>query len=185
MIFVIFAMLELFCQVLAPLQPHRVWRQRRGGRRYRGDWGSKNWPGKIIFLVWHRWNIVKWNAVKVNWKLILIYSQTEQAGAEQLVGHKANTRMPTDGLTNSISRFFLNSISYDLYNCGFNLVFFSWTSLLSFLRKTDHFSEDYKQVLLKRLIIIVIMVLRASFQITTQAVREREMSTNRNEVKRG
>ena len=92
-------------------------------------------------------------------------------------GHKANTRMPTDGLTNSISRFLLNSISYGLYNCGLNLVFFSWTPLLSFLRKTDHFSEDYKQVLLK--IIIVFMVLRASFQIATQAVREREMSTNR------
>ena len=94
-------------------------------------------------------------------------------------GQKANTRMPTDGLTNSISRFLLNSISYGLYNCGLNLVFFSWTPLLSFLRKTDHFSEDYKQVLLKRLIIIVIMVLRASFQNATQAVREREMSTNR------
>ena len=92
-------------------------------------------------------------------------------------GQKANTRMPTDGLTNSISRFFLNATSYD--NCGLNLVFFSSRPLLSFLRKTDHFSEDYKQVLLKRLIIIVIMVLRASFQIATQAVREREMSTNR------
>ena len=84
--------------------------------------------------------------MKVNWKLKLIDSQTEQAGADQLVGHKANTRMPADGLTNSISRFFFNATSYD--NCGLNLVFFSSTPLLSFLRKTDHFSEDYKQVLL-------------------------------------
>ena len=59
---------------------------------------------------------------KVNWKLILIYSQTEQAGADQLGGQKANTRMPTDGLTNSISRFFFNSIYYKL--CDFEISIF-------------------------------------------------------------
>ena len=126
-------MMRLGCLVFPPLQPHRVWRQWRGGRRYRGDWGSKNWPGKIIL---HVYDIMKYsNAVKMNWKLILIYSQTEQAGAEQLVGHKANTRMPTDGLTNSISRFFFNSTSYDLYNCGFEISIFIMDTSPQFLEK--------------------------------------------------
>ena len=72
---------------------------------------------------------------KVNWKLILIYSQTEQAGADQLGGQKANTRMPTDGLTNSISRFFFNSTSYDLYNCGFEISIFIMDTSPQFLEK--------------------------------------------------
>ena len=49
--------------------------------------------------------------------------------------------------------------------------------VLSFLRKTDHFSEDYKQVLSQ--ISSRQSLGQLYMMIVFQAVREREMSTNR------
>ena len=69
--------------------------------------------------------------------------QGGQTGADQTRGQvrPGQSKMPTDGLTSSISRFgFAKNIYFwfvPLLNCPIH----------SFLRKTDHFTEDYKQVL--------------------------------------
>ena len=75
--------------------------------------------------------------------------QLGQTG-DQLVGQKrtkTKTKMPTDGLTSSISRCGNKWMQMQVTKNQSTLVPFLICFVLSFLRKTDHFSEDYKQVL--------------------------------------
>ena len=138
MIFVIFAMLELVCQVLAPLQPHRVWRQWRGGRRYRGDWGSKNWQGKITFNIWQRFKCCE-SELKIEFNFFSIQAgRSGPIGRTQGKHQDANRR--TDQLNIKVSLKF-----------NFLWIVQLWFKLSIFLMDTSPQFLEKDRPLLRRL----------------------------------